>query len=80
MWGGGGQTKFVHEGVGDYVNHENYRIGDVSNLLFEPDREAYFLIIAFFPSTARSNSVQYPDLHIMLPAFWIRDLHLVVSI
>ena len=27
----------------DYLNHENYRIGDVSKLLFENDREAYFL-------------------------------------
>jgi len=27
----------------DSINHENYRIGDVSNLLFEEDREIYFL-------------------------------------
>jgi signal transduction histidine kinase/BarA-like signal transduction histidine kinase/ribosomal protein S15P/S13E len=27
----------------EYVNHENYRIGDVANLLYESDREAYFL-------------------------------------
>ncbi len=27
----------------DYINHENYRIGDVSKLLFETDRKVYFL-------------------------------------
>ena len=27
----------------DYINHENYRIGDVSKLLFEEDRKSYFL-------------------------------------
>ena len=27
----------------DFVNHENYRIGDVSGLLFESDRKMYFL-------------------------------------
>lgn len=27
----------------DYINHENYRIGDVSKLLFEEDRKTYFL-------------------------------------
>ena len=27
----------------DYINHENYRIGDVSGLLFEADRKMYFL-------------------------------------
>jgi PAS domain S-box-containing protein len=27
----------------DIINHENYRIGDVSRLLFELDREVYFL-------------------------------------
>jgi len=28
----------------DYVNHENYRIGDVSELLFELNRKTYFLV------------------------------------
>ncbi|MCK4974680.1 MAG: hypothetical protein KAR81_05465, partial [Sulfurimonas sp.] len=27
----------------DYINTENYRIGDISNLLFEQDRKLYFL-------------------------------------
>ena len=27
----------------DYVNHENYRAGDISRLLFEQDRKVYFL-------------------------------------
>lgn len=27
----------------DYLNHENYRIGDISKLLFEKDRKLYFL-------------------------------------
>lgn len=27
----------------DYLNHENYRVGDVSKLLFEIDRKIYFL-------------------------------------
>jgi len=27
----------------DFINHENYRIGDVSGLLFESDRKMYFL-------------------------------------
>ena len=27
----------------DYINHENYRAGDISRLLFEQDRKVYFL-------------------------------------
>jgi len=27
----------------DYINHENYRIGDISKILFEEDRKSYFL-------------------------------------
>ena len=27
----------------DYINHENYKIGDISRLLFEEDRMSYFL-------------------------------------